>query len=54
MGQEKLSMGQESLMRWDRRRLFDGREEVDFTFKKDNIFATNVQFLFVSRQLLSY
>jgi hypothetical protein len=29
MGQEKVYMGQESLLGWDRRRRFDGTEKVD-------------------------
>jgi hypothetical protein len=29
MGQEKVYMGQESLLGWDRRRQFDGTEKVD-------------------------
>jgi hypothetical protein len=53
MGQEKLYMGQESLMGWDRRRRLDGTGEVDITLKQDDILATNVRLLFVSRQLLS-
>ena len=35
MGQEKLYMGQESLIGWDRRRRFDGTGEVDITLKQD-------------------
>ncbi len=46
MGQEKLYMGQESLigLGWDRRRQFDGTGEVDITSKQDNLLATNVPF----------
>ncbi len=29
MGQEKVYMGQESLLGWDKRRQFDGTEKVD-------------------------
>ncbi len=29
MGQEKVYMGQKSLLGWDRRRRFDGTEKVD-------------------------
>jgi hypothetical protein len=53
MGQEKLSMGQESLIGWDRRRQFDGTGEVDIKLKQDDCLATNVPFLLVCRQLLS-
>ncbi len=49
MGQEKLYMGQESLIGWNRRRQFDGTEEVDITSKQDDFFATNVPFLLVCR-----
>ncbi len=35
MGQEKLYMGQESLIGWDRRRQFDGTGEVDITSKQE-------------------
>jgi hypothetical protein len=52
MGQEKLFMGQESLIGWDRRRRFDGTGEVDITSKQDEFLATNVPFLLVCRQLL--
>ncbi len=49
MGQEKLYMGQESLIGWDRnrRRQFDGTGEVDITSKQDDFLATNVPFLLV-------
>jgi hypothetical protein len=47
MRQEKLYMGQESLIGWDRRRRFDGTGEVDIISKKDNFLATNVPFLLV-------
>ncbi len=47
MGQEKLYMGQESLIGRERRRRFDGTGEVDITSKQDNFFATNVPFLLV-------
>jgi hypothetical protein len=47
MGQEKLYVGQESLIGWDRRRWFDGTGEVDITSKQDNFSATNVPFLLV-------
>jgi hypothetical protein len=53
MGREKFYMGQESLIRWDKRRRFDGTGEVDITSKQDEFLATNVPFLFVCRQLLS-
>ncbi len=39
MGQEKLYMGQESLIGWDRRRRFDGTGDVDITSKQDNFFG---------------
>ncbi len=38
MGQEKLYMGQESLIGWDRRRWLDGTREVDITSKQDDFF----------------
>jgi hypothetical protein len=44
MGQEKLYMGQESLMGWDRRIQFDGTEKVDIILKQDDFLATNVPF----------
>ncbi len=44
MGQEKLYIGQESLIGWDRRRQFDGTGEVDITSKQDVFLATNVPF----------
>jgi hypothetical protein len=48
MGQEKLYMGQESLIGWDLlRRRFDGTGEVDITSKQDNFLATNVPFSLV-------
>jgi hypothetical protein len=47
MGQEKLYMGQESLIGLDRRRRFDGTGKVDITSKQDNFLATNVPFLLV-------
>jgi hypothetical protein len=47
MGQEKLCMGQESLIGWDRRRRFDGTGEVVITSKQDNFLATNVSFSLV-------
>ncbi len=47
MGQEKLYMGQESLIGWERRRRFDGTGEVDISSKQDNFLATNVLFLLV-------
>ncbi len=52
MGQEKLCMGQESLIGWERRRRFDGTGEVDITSKQDEFLATNVPFLLVCRRLL--
>ena len=52
MGQEKLYMGQESLIGWDRRRRFDGTGEDDITSKQDKFLATNVPFLLVYRRLL--
>ncbi len=39
MGQEKLYMGQESLIGWNRRRQFDGTGEVDITSKQDDFFG---------------
>ncbi len=39
MGQEKLYMGQESLIGWERRRRFDGTREVDITSKQDDFFG---------------
>jgi hypothetical protein len=45
MGQEKLYMGQESLIGWDRRRRFDGTGEVDITSKKDNFFGNTCPIL---------
>ncbi len=45
MGQEKLYMGQESLIGRDRRRRFDGTGEVDITLEQDDFLATNVPFL---------
>ncbi len=47
MGQEKLCMGQESLIGWDRRKQFDGKGEVDTTSKQDDFLATNVPFSLV-------
>ncbi len=47
MGQDRLYMGQESLIEWDRRRQFDGTGEVDITSKQDNFLATNVPFSLV-------
>jgi hypothetical protein len=47
MGQEKLYMGQESLIGCDMRRRFDGTGEVDITSKQDNFLPTNVPFLLV-------
>ncbi len=44
MEQEKLYMGQESLIGWDRRRQFDGTGEVDITSKQVVFLATNVPF----------
>jgi hypothetical protein len=44
MGQEKLYMGQESLIGWDRRRKFDGTGEVDTTSKQDNFLEANFPF----------
>jgi hypothetical protein len=44
MGQEKLCMGQESLIGWDRRRQFDGTGEVDITSKQDDFLATMSHF----------
>ncbi len=52
MGQEKLYMGQESLIGWDRRRRFDSTGEVDITIKQEDFLATNVVFLLVCRGLL--
>jgi hypothetical protein len=49
MGQEKLYMGQVSLIGWDRRRQFDGTGEVDITSKQDEFLATNIPFLLVCR-----
>jgi hypothetical protein len=45
MGQEKLYLGQESLIGWDRRRRFDGTGEVDITSKKDDFLAKKFPFL---------
>jgi hypothetical protein len=52
MGQEKLYIGQESLIGQDRRRRFDGTGEVDITSKQDTFLETNVPFLLVCRRLL--
>jgi hypothetical protein len=52
MGQEKLYMGQESLIGSDKRRQFDGTGEVDITSKQDEFLATNVPFLLMCRRLL--
>jgi hypothetical protein len=49
MGQDKLYMGQESFIGWDRRRRFDGTGEVDITSNKTIFLATNVLFLLVGR-----
>jgi hypothetical protein len=45
MGQEKLYMGQESLIGWDRRRQFDGTGEVDITSKQDDFFGNKCPIL---------
>ncbi len=47
MGQEKVYMGQESLLGWDKRRRFDGTEKVDVHPNKTTFLATNVPFLLV-------
>ncbi len=47
MGQEKLYMGQESLIGWDRKRWLDGTGEVDIASKQDVFLATNVPFRLV-------
>jgi hypothetical protein len=45
MGQEKLYMGQESLIGWNRRSQLDGTEEVDITSKQDKFFGNKCPIL---------
>ncbi len=45
MVQDKLYMGQESLMGWDRRRWLNGTGEVDITSKQDDFFGNKCPIL---------
>ncbi len=53
MGQEKLYMGQESLIGWGRRRRFDGTGEVDITSKQDDFFGNKCPILIRKKMIVT-